>query len=105
METYPTLKNAEPALKDVHDGVINALPAVDHFVVMHASHNEDGSIIGPFPFSLIDGLLRIPAILPGQVLLCLGHRAKEFDMAAGKEIKPTVDINDSLARLWPLAAK
>src|SRR5206468_1290533 len=57
---------------------------------------------GAFSLPLVDGLLRVPALLSGQVLLGLRYHAEELDVAAGEEIEPAIHVDDSLSKLRSL---
>ena len=94
-ETYTTLENTESSLKNIHDGVVNALLVVDDLVVVDSSNDKDGTVVGAFAFPLIHRLLRVPAVLPCQLLLGLCHHAQELDVPAREKIEAAVDVGET----------
>jgi len=87
-ETYLALQNAETTLKDVHDGIVDALVVVDGFVAVHTCNNIDRTV------------LLVPSFLLGFLLFSLYDLLEEFDVASGEEVETTVNVDDLLIRLW-----
>ncbi len=72
---------------------------------MHARHDKHRAVVGALAPALIDGLLRVPAVLPGQRLLGLGHQPQELDVPAREQIKPAIHIHHPLPGLRPRPAE
>lgn len=101
---YLALQNAETALEDVHDGVVDALPMVDHLVVVDARNQKHGAVVlARAVHALLLGLVGVPSALPGRLFLCLRNVAQELDVARRKQIPAAVDVDDGLAGLDALA--
>lgn len=99
MKTYLALQHAETTLKDVHDGIVHALLAVDDLVIMNTSHHKCRTVIRALALPLVNRLLRIPPLLTRQLLLLLRHQPQELNMSAREQIKPSIHINNPLPRL------
>jgi hypothetical protein len=63
------LQGTEAALEDIHNGVVDALPVVDNFVIVDAGYQENRTIVfASFLYALLLGLFGVPATLFGGVL-------------------------------------
>jgi hypothetical protein len=75
-KTYFALQDAETALEDVHDGVVDAFPVVDDFVVVDARNQEDRTIVfASLFYALLLGFFGVPAPLLGVGFFRLGDEA------------------------------
>jgi hypothetical protein len=103
-DTYFALQDAEAALEDVHDGVVDAFPVIDDFVVVDSGDEEDGAVVfaGLF-YALCLCLIGVPSALLGGFLFGLCDEAEELNVAGGEEIPASVNVDDSLAGLDALA--
>lgn len=78
-KTNPTLQHTQPALKHIHDRIIQTLPVIDGFIIVHArDHIHVCVALGMF---------------------LLHHTAQKLNVAAREQVEATVDIHDALARL------
>lgn len=93
------LENAETALKNVHDGIVDSLPLIDDLVIMNTHHDVGRRIILALALALIDGLLRVPTLLSRKLLLLEKHLSEKLDVAAGEEVVSAIDVDDALAGL------
>lgn len=91
------LEDAETALENVHDGIVDSLPLVDDLVIMDTNHDVGGGIVLALALALIHGLLRVPALRPRELLLLEKHPSEELDVAAGEEVVSAIDVDDALA--------
>jgi hypothetical protein len=63
------LQNAETALENVHDGVVDAFPVVDDFVVVNTSDEEDWTVVlAGLVYALLLCLVRVPSSFLGVFL-------------------------------------
>lgn len=98
------MQYAKTTLENVHDGVVDALPVIDDLVVVDACNDEDRTVIGTGLFNtLLGGFFRIPSTLSCCVLLGLSYETQELNMAGGKEVPATIDIDDCLTGSHALA--
>jgi Na+-transporting methylmalonyl-CoA/oxaloacetate decarboxylase beta subunit len=99
-KTYTALKNAETALKDVHDWVVQALPVVDDIVIMNTCDKIGRRIIFVILLqSLLDLFRFIPTTATGLGLLMLRNLAQERNVTGREEIEASININNALPRL------
>jgi hypothetical protein len=77
---YLALEDAEAALVDVHDRVVDALPVIDNLIIMHSRDDECWSIIGPSSSPLQCGHFTIPPFVSPDLLLGLDHLPEEFNV-------------------------
>lgn len=64
------------------------------------THNDIGRrIVLALALALIDGLLRVPALLSRELLLLEKHLSEKLDVAAGEEVVSAIDVDDALAGL------
>jgi hypothetical protein len=63
------LQNAETALENVHDGVVDAFPVVDDFVVVNTSDKEDWTVVlAGLVYALLLCLVSVPSSFLGVFL-------------------------------------
>src|SRR5688572_12272441 len=98
-KTYIALQNAEPSLENVHDGIVNSFPMVDHIIVVDARNHKGRGIICALPNPFVDILIVIPSLRLREVLLGLDDTSQKLDVSTGEEIEPTIHVHDSLAGL------
>lgn len=100
-KTHLALQNAKTALKDVHDGVVDSLPLVDHLVGVHTDDDKGGRVILAIVAGLagVDGLLLEPAMLPRVLLLSDHHLSQKLNVATREEIKASIHVDDPLTSL------
>jgi hypothetical protein len=101
---YLALQYTQAALKDVHDGEVDAFPVVDDFVVVDAGDYEGRRVVfaGLF-YALLLGLFGEPSFGFRGSLLSLGDEPQELDVAGRKQVPSSVDVDDSLPGLHSLA--
>lgn len=98
------MEDAETALEDVHDGVVDAFPVVDDFVVVDAGDEEDGAVVlARLFYALCLCFVGVPAALLGVFLFGLCDEAEELDVTGGEEVPASVDVDDLLPGLDALA--
>ena len=76
------MEYAETALENVHDGIVDALPLVDHPIFMNTHNNIRRGIIFALAQSLIDSLLIKPAILARKLFLGKHNLAQKLNVTA-----------------------
>lgn len=82
LETYTALKDTEPALKDIHDGVVEPFPFVNHIVIMDDGHEISGGVIFSKVLQPLFFLFRvIPATFEALCFLVGENLSQKFDMA------------------------
>ena len=70
--TYFALQSAETALEDVHDGIVDAFPVVDDFVVVNAGDYERWRVVfARLLYARLLCLLGVPSLRFCGVLLGL----------------------------------
>ena len=101
---YLALKHAQSSLKDIHDGVVDAFPVVDDFVVVDACDQEHRPVIlARLLYALCLCFFRIPTTTYSSLLFYLCDAAKELNVARGEQIPASIDVDNCLARLHALA--
>ena len=103
-DTYFTLQHAESAFKNVHNGIINPLPMINHLIVMDTRNQKHGPIVPTrLLYALLLRFLGIPPPLFSTLLFRRRNEPQKLNVARGKEIPAAVDIHDSLTRFHALA--
>ncbi|KAI6776437.1 hypothetical protein HG530_000382 [Fusarium avenaceum] len=91
--------NAETAFEDVHDGVVDSLPLVDHLVFVNTDYDVGRAVVLSLALSLVYGLFGEPAIFARDFIFLEKDLAQELDVAAGEQIITAVNVHDALSRL------
>lgn len=95
---YLALQHAKTALKDIHDGEIDAFPVVDDFVVVDTSDHECGWVVlASLLYALLLGFLGVPPAVFGGILLALSNESQELDVSRREEIPASINVDDGLA--------
>ena len=80
-EAYLALQHAEAALEYIHNGEVDALPVIDHLVVVNAGNQEDWAIVFTSLFyPLLGGLIGVPPSFFCSILFRLNDKSQELNM-------------------------
>lgn len=103
--SHLALENAETALENVHDRVVQALPVVDYIVVVNSGNDEGWRVVfAVFLDALFLLLGLVPAAGTSFGFLVLHSLAQELNVAGGEEVEATVNIDNPLAGLGTLSS-
>jgi hypothetical protein len=101
---YLALQHTQSSLEDVHNGVVDAFPGIDNFVVVYARHQKDRSVVSAsLGNALLFGILTIPALLRRRIFLRPGHQSQELDVSGREQVPAAIRVNDPLPWFGPLA--
>lgn len=82
------MQNAKTTLKDVHDGVVDALVVVDGLIAVDTCHDVDRAVF------------LVPSLLLGLLFFGLDDLLEELDVTGGEEVEATINVDDLLIGLW-----
>jgi hypothetical protein len=92
------LDNAQAALDEVHDWVVDAFVVVDHFVCVDTCDDVCGAVVFPMVvFALGFGFGIEPAALFAKFGLEFGDGLQECDVPAAEEVEAAVYVDNSLS--------